>query len=221
MTSVSGRTEGPVLAEWIQSHTIRTVSGKSFVLTEQLKIWLNARSDGRDTKTPLEIFFDAVVASAGSEDQTMLSIMPNAALVFCILLELGLGKLIVSFTRHGISDKSIPIQLQDLRNLSRVLGVSETKLAADFFEMQWRFCPAVFELDMDGEWLPEMILPICSQNLIAEGRTARVYEVSIPEDFVGTRLRQTLPSSRYEDLQSPAGWVSLRFTPSATSLQTS
>jgi hypothetical protein len=191
------------------------VSGKNFVLTEQLKIWLNTRIDGLGTKTLLESCFDAVVASrGGSEDPALLSLVPNIALVFCILLELGLGRLIVSFISHGISDDSIPISVEDLRILSTDLRVSETKLTIDFFEMQWRFCPVVFELDMDGEWLPEMIVPICSQNLIAEGRTARVYEVSIPEDFVGTRLRQALPTSRYENPQNPALWVSLSSTPS-------
>jgi hypothetical protein len=210
MASATGRPDSRTLAEWIQIHTLRSVSGKSFVLTEQLKAWLASKPNGPDAQNLLGSLFDAVRIHRGSEIKTAPSVPENFALVFCILLEHRLEDYLDGLTSHGITNNSLPVSISDLRDLATDLGISETKLTVDFYEMQWRFRPAVFELDMDEEWPPEMIVPICSQVLIAEGRTARVYEVSIPEEFIGKRLRQVMSAARREDSQDPARWVSLR-----------
>jgi hypothetical protein len=52
------------------------------------------------------------------------------------------------------------------------------------------------------------IVPICRQKLIAQGRTASVYEVAIPEDFIGKRLRHAFLTSRYKDPEISTSWVS-------------
>ena len=222
MSSVATPTERHIhlFNQWIQTHTVRAVSGKSFVLTEQLKLWLNSRIDGLGTKNVLASLFDTVVVSKLSKNQTIPPLKANSVLVFCILLELGLGHLLTSFTSNGISDASLPIKEQDLRSLSWNLGVGETKLTVDFFEMQWRFCPAMFELDGCDEWPPGTIVPICRQNLIAQGRTANVYEVAIPEDFIGKRLRHIFLASRYKDPEISASWVSQMLPSSPAAAQT-
>jgi len=193
------------LNEVIQTYTIQAVSGKSFILTERLKVWLSSRCEGLGSKTHLENIFDSIFRSKSAESQEFFSLEQNSVLI-CILLQIGLGHLIASFKNYGISDESLPISREELTSISSKLEVSQTKVVVDFFEFQWRFHPAVFELERDEQWPVEMVIPIYRQTLIAEGRTAKVYEISIPEDFVGPRLRRAAPTSRYKD--PDVGWVS-------------
>jgi hypothetical protein len=178
----------------IRSHSLLSVSGKAFVRTRRLKLWLNStdESAGEETETILESLFNTVVANSVSRHPITTPWDSDTVLIFSILLQLGQANLLPEIIENGISDKSLPLTKDDLRVLSLQIDVDT------FFEMQWQYCGATFELDGDYEWPEEMVIPICSQNLMAEGRTAKVYEVAIPREFLGPKLAHAFWYCRYK-----------------------
>jgi hypothetical protein len=195
----------------IQKHSIHSVSGRSFVLTRKLKSWLNSAVDGLRPQTVLESLYNSIVSIQGSGHLITPPWKSDSVLIFCILLELGLVHLLEEFATNGISDKSLPIDEHDLCALAQNLSHEDDSLADRFFEIQWRYCAPIFDLDGIYEWRQGTVIPICSQNLIAEGRTAKVYEIAVPEDFIGQRLAHEFPHCRRyldSDLNIYPGWVS-------------
>ena len=193
----------------IRTHSTLSVSGKRFILTRRFKSWLNSIADGMGRQTVLErLFFNTVGTNNISGHLATPPWQSNSVLVFCVLLQLSVAHLLHDFSTSGISDSLLPLEKHDVRALFKSLESLNEKLADEFFEMQWQFCAATLELDQDHEWPPEMILPICAQNLIAQGRTAEVFEVAIPEDFIGENLAKAFPNCRHEDPDICPGWVS-------------
>lgn len=200
-----------VFNEQIQKNSAYSVSGRSFVLTERLELWLNSIVDASEPLTMLEILFDAVFVNEALGNGITPPWQSDSVLIFCILIQLGVGNRLQEFVTNGISDKSLPIQEQDLRALAKDLGYVGEGFASNFFEMQWQYLPTTFDLDGVYEWSQERVIPICYQNSIAEGRTAKVYEVAIPEEFIGPKLAHAFPHCRrYLDSDSKInpGWVS-------------
>lgn len=200
-----------IFNQGIQNHSIHSVSGRSFVLTRRLKSWLNSTVDSLRPQTVLESLYNTIVSIEVSGHLITPPWKSDSVLIFCILLELGLAHLLEGFTTNGTSDKSLPIDERDLCALTQNLGHEDDSLADRFFEIQWRYCAAVVDLDGIYEWQQGMVIPICFQNLIAEGRTAKVYEIAVPEDFIGQRLANDFPHCRRyldSDLNICPGWVS-------------
>lgn len=200
-----------IFNEQIQKNSAYSVSGRSFVLTKRLKLWLNSIADTLEPLTMLEILFNTVVVNEASGNGITPPWQSDSVLIFCILIQLGVGNRLQEFVTNGISDKSLPFQEQDLHSLAKDLGHVGETFASKFFVMQWQYLPATLDLDRVYEWPQEKVIPICYQNLIAEGRTAKVYEVAIPEDFIGPNLAHAFPRCRrYLDSDSSInpGWVS-------------
>ena len=119
---------------------------------------------------------------------------PRAGVVlFCILLELGMGNVIDQFVRFELTDSALPI---GAARVARVLPLRESQEL--FLKAQWAFCPVVLSLDMAVDLSEEQILPIYDQRLISSGGTAQVFEIVILEDFVTESLRQVCRRSRHE-----------------------
>ena len=199
-----------IFNQGIQNHSVHSVSGRSFVLTRRLKSWLKSTVDGLRPQTVLENLYNTIVPVEVSGHLITPPWKSDSVLIFCILLELGLAHLLEEFATNGTSDKSLPIDKHDLRVLVQNLSHEDDSLADRFFEIQWRYCAAVVDLDGIYEWQQEMVIPICFQSLIAEGRTAKVYEIAVPEDFIGQRLAHRFPHCRrYLDsaLNICPGWV--------------
>jgi hypothetical protein len=193
----------------IRNHSAISVSGRRFILTRRFNSWLNSLADGMGHQTVLErLFFNTVGTNNISGLLTTPPWQSNSVLVFCILLQLSVAHHLHDFSTSGISDSLLPLEKHNLRALFNSLEILIENLADEFFEIQWQFCAATLELDQDHEWPPQMILPFCIQNLIAQGRTARVFEVSIPEDFIGENLARAFPNCRQEDPEICPGWVS-------------
>lgn len=198
-----------IFNEQIQKNSAYSVSGRSFVLTKRLKLWLNSIADTLEPLTMLEILFNTVVVNEASGNGITPPWQSDSVLIFCILIQLGVGNRLQEFVTNGISDKSLPFQEQDLHSLAKDLGHVGETFASKFFVMQWQYLPATLDLDRVYEWPQEKVIPICYQNLIAEGRTAKVYEVAIPEDFIGPNLAHAFPRCRrYLDSDSSInpGW---------------
>lgn len=192
----------------IPTHSTLSVSGRRFILTRRFKSWLNSIADDVGCQTVLErLFFNTFGTNNVSGPLATPPWQSDSVLVFCILLQLGVAHHLQDLSTAGISDSVLPLEKHDLRALFKSLEILNQKLADEFFETQWKFCAATLELDQDHEWPPEMIFPICAQNLIAVGRTAEVFEVAIPEDFVGKNLSQAFPNCRHEDPDICPGWV--------------
>lgn len=210
--------------EQIKKNSDNSVSGRTFVFTKRLELWLNSMVDILEPLTMLEILFDTVVANEASGNEITPPWQSDSVLIFCILMQLGVGDRLQVFVANGMSDKSLPIPDQNLRALAKDLGHVGEKFASKFQEMQWQYLPATFDLDGVHEWSQDKIIPICYQNSIAEGRTAKVYEVAIPEDFIGLNLAHAFPHCRRylnSDLHINPGWVSqilTNFTPRAQKL---
>jgi hypothetical protein len=53
-----------------------------------------------------------------------------------------------------------------------------------------------------------MVIPICRKEKINnKGGTAPLWQIEVPEEFVGPRLRDVIPSARFFDLNDNGGWV--------------
>lgn len=81
------------------------------------------------------------------------------------------------------------------------MGASNSdQRATDFDNIQWRFCPAQFDLDMGREFWKNRILPICSRQPInlTKGGTAKLWQIAVLEEFVGKELREVVKNSVYD-----------------------
>ncbi len=136
-------------------------------------------------------------------------------LVFSILLELGLGNLVHLWHWQGIVDTSLPIPLWSLKERIKKMDflnfslADVEQLAEKFNNMQWRFCPANFQLNDGEDYNKERIIPICRKDLInTKGGTAKLWQIVVQEEFVGKELREAVSSSRFKDPKGELGMVS-------------
>ncbi|PVH68936.1 hypothetical protein DL98DRAFT_627424 [Cadophora sp. DSE1049] len=187
----------------IQRLTLTSALGREFILTEQLMTWLNSSclEEPRDHSI-LEGLFNDTLAS---HKLTEIHIPPwerESVLLFCLLLHLGLGQHLSEF--RDIFDDDLPLPVDAIHRMSNWLETE--KILDGFYDIQWRYFPARFHLDSFHAWPAEIILPICAKSLIGNGRTASVYEVAIPEEFLGPELRATVVNPRFEDPRVGPGW---------------
>mgnify|MGYP001581328653 FL=1 len=83
------------------------------------------------------------------------------------------------------------------------------ELVDGFDKLQWKFCPAIFEMGMGREFQENEILPFCKKEKINEkGATAELWQIEIPEEFVGPKLRAVVKDGKYDDPNDDLGPVS-------------
>jgi len=122
-------------------------------------------------------------------------ILQNFIAIFCILLEIGGGKYIGSFTSTwDLCDQRLPFD--PLRAPSPFPIVPEdNRFFERFCEKQWRFCVPNFQFPMIRIHFEEKrILPIIQKDLIAGGGSAMLYRIRLhgsynkldPKPTVGT-----------------------------------
>lgn len=187
--------------------TMEAVCGRSYVLVTKLTNWLRSevRWSGSNT-TQAGRLLQAVYRHQNQPGRPInvenFSGVDCCLLVFCILLEVGAGELVHTFQRRGIVDRNLPTDLSSLRHKLNDLPNAE-KLAMDFDEVQWRFCPARFELHCGHEHPKNMIIPICRKEKInSKGGTAQVWQIDVQEEFLSPRLKKVVSSSRFNFSQS-------------------
>jgi hypothetical protein len=80
-------------------------------------------------------------------------------------------------------------------------NVDKIDIANRFDRAQWQFCPAKFEKGDDIDYINEnRIIPICKKKAINnKGGTAVLWHVAVQEEFLGKKLREAVPSSRFVD----------------------
>jgi hypothetical protein len=79
-------------------------------------------------------------------------------------------------------------------------------IGRQFEEARWRFYPAHFEFDVSHNYDKKRILPFLKRVPIGEGEgkggTANLWNISVPEEFVGSKLRRKVASSKFTDEDS-------------------
>ncbi|KAL8820291.1 MAG: hypothetical protein Q9223_001457 [Gallowayella weberi] len=186
----------------VDACTMKAVCDRSYVLVAELAQWL--RSNVHPDKPTTQV--GRLVTAAYRETDILPLSTDNlmakdscCLIIFSILLLLGKGKLIHKFQRHNVLDKHLPIPLQQLQVKLQTAHIPDAeRLAADFDEKQWRFCPAKFGLDYGQEYNEHTILPICKKEKINEkGGTAQMWQIEVKEEFVGQKLKKAVSFSRY------------------------
>ena len=180
--------------------TREAVCGRKYVLVKDFKKWLRDKA-GPDTRiTQAGRLLMAAYRNTSQPGffpvtSEQISTGPDCSLlVFSILLELDEGHLIHQFWKNDLVDHRLPILRYPLQSeLSERMHLPNAKdLAARFDEVQWRYCPAQFELDASKDHYEKKIIPICQKRLINKGGTAEVWEITVQEQFVGVKIQDML-----------------------------
>ena len=189
----------------LREYTTKGVCGRPFVFVERLIQWL--KSDGGAGGSQASRLLAAAYPKA---DPTFLPITTEqlcdraegCLLIFSILLQLDWGDLIDEFWRREKVDKNLPIDLNWLRNTFKELRLPKfdaDELAFRFDYFQWKYCPARFDLNKGWTFIPKRIIPICRRvEINQKGGTAQLWEIEVPEEFVGKKLREVVKESRYD-----------------------
>src|SRR5215469_16961263 len=190
----------------LDSLTKKAACGREFVLVKELMNWL--REPGVPRITPLlraaygtNIWIPISPERISESDQTLL--------VFCILLDLDYGYLIDKFLEKDIF-ASLVIDMEEyireyLQN-EHIKPDQAADIGRRFEEARWRFLPAHFEFDASHNYGEKRILPFLKRVPIGEGEgkggTANLWNISVPEEFVGDKLRKKVSSSKFTDEDS-------------------
>ena len=141
-------------------------------------------------------------------------------IVFSILLKLGWGHLIHLFRNHQLVDSKLPIY--DLVHLKQTLVMMKEQSElpddvpanpdeiAEAFDMaQYRFKPAVFQLEEFPTYNRKWIIPIHTKEKINEkGGTATLWQIEVLAEFVDDKLKDVVESSLYNNEEDTLGPVS-------------
>jgi hypothetical protein len=194
--------------------TVNSACDKPYILVGKLVAWFRSKVGSSTLRTQVDRLLEAVYGSTSQSGTLANSEQISRGegcclLVFSILLDLGAGQLLDGFVRHGLVDRRLPIDRHQLCASLKIMGVLDAeRLGAGFDGLQWRFCPARFELGESYDWPEEMVIPICRKEKINnKGGTAQLWRIEIPEEFVGSRLRDVIPGARFYDLNDNIGWV--------------
>jgi hypothetical protein len=187
-------------AQKISELTQTAVDNRKYVLVEKLQAWMRESPLDKQYLTNTELLLRAAYPT-----ENFLPIEPRrinekghkcSLVVFSILLDLGLGNWIARFAAKGILDGKLPFDLHSLeRKLSGERGGDHA--AERFNERQWKFCPAIFGLGMEEDYVENQIIPICRQSEINTGGTARVDQIVMQAEFVDSSLRNKLQNDHF------------------------
>jgi hypothetical protein len=190
--------------------TVVATCGRPYVLISEFTAWLERKariwSGGQEINTsPANLLLDATYRTWNPappiDVYKLLKGSGRCLLVFSILLEAGVGNCLHKFTRKEKFDSDLPIALYTLKQIFADTGVPEpNQRAEEFNAMQWRFCPARFDLDMDHDFWKDRVLPICNKQEInlTKGGTAKLWQITVLEEFVEEDLRKVAKNSRYD-----------------------
>lgn len=190
--------------QWTQT----AVCGSRFVNVKGLTRWM----ERRDTNKPianagllLVEVYQAEFFPLRTDD--ILNGRDRCILVFSILLELDYGHLIDTFRRAHVVDSnlSLPISYfkdKDLQASLERRGVPDAgRLIEKFTDIKRSYCPVEIEKGMSESLLRgDYVLPFCKRKEVNDkGSTAQVYQILVPEDLVGEKLKEAISESRIVD----------------------
>lgn len=136
---------------------------------------------------------------------------------FCILLEIGQGHLIYGVQREGIADAKLPIAPGLLEEtFMRIDEHHGAVFAQRFHEAQWKYCPLIFDSNIDKNFPAEQVFPICRKREIGRGGQARVFQILVQEEYVTPNLVGRLAKDEHTRIEdNKFGWVSQHYLESS------
>lgn len=196
--------------------TMKGVCGRDYILVRKLTEWLKSqKGDTSEGENQVARLLYQTYRNNGQPEfpisaEQVCAANNCAILVFSILLDIGYGHLIKDFHRHQIVDNQLPSPFQKLRAAFKSLRSPDVvDLAArKFYNRQWAFSPATFDLHLGQEWAENRVIPICNKEEINVGGTAKVYQIEVQEEFVSGQLKEVVSASRYNNPNDRLGYVS-------------
>ena len=199
----------------LDEYTRKAACGRHFILVDRLQDWLRSPIGGEATYAS-RLLYRVAYSNRHKPGPPITSdkFSPGddcCLLVFAILQKLGRGHLIDVFSRKKRVDKLLPIPRDDLDAIEN--DGHHPGLASEFFELQHSFRPAGFNLRDRNEWDEDKVVPIYRKVPIKRGGTAELWQIEVPEEYVGHALRDMASGSRFnEGSEQDPDWVS--FPPS-------
>ncbi|KAF2114185.1 kinase-like domain-containing protein [Lophiotrema nucula] len=173
--------------------------GRPYIRTDPLIEWMRATEPRHGSSNADRLLLEAYNVKGWS------SFLPistskicdgghdRCAIVFSILLEIGLAHMIHDVQKRGIIDQFVPMSLADLKSkFSDIDPSNGIRLAELFDRAQWKFRPVMMTWDMDREYQEQHYLPFCRKTEIGKGGQARVFQIAVQEDYVDNDLRKRL-----------------------------
>ncbi|OCT51221.1 hypothetical protein CLCR_07949 [Cladophialophora carrionii] len=179
----------------LEKWKVTAVCKRQYIQVQKLKRWM---MEGQPTN------IDRLLFACGGRKKSF-SLVSNkitegprkCLLVFGILLELDSGALIEDLRSNEVNDNRLPIPLAVLERHTAFRQYPE--LLRRFEKAQWKYCALAFELNEPQSLTADHIVPICFKQQISEGGTARIYEITVQEEFVTEALAKAVPRSRFDD----------------------
>lgn len=195
----------------LNEYTRKAVCGRDFILVDRLQEWLRSPVGGEGT------YADRLLHRVAYSNRhkpgppiTSDKFKPGddcCLLVFSILQKLGRGHLIDVFSRKKKIDKLLPISREDLNAIEN--DGRHPGLSSEFFDLQHCFRPASFDLHDSNDWGEDKVIPIYRKIPIKSGGTAKLWQIDVPEEYVGHALRDIASGSRFnEGSEQDPDWVS-------------
>lgn len=190
-----------------QSTFTSALDGRSFVRFSPVAEWLTTLTN-RDT-APTRRIDDIHSLLCPKKKNLEYSNVQNADIQiksFCILFTIGCLEILDILSPYTLLDRDLPLSMRMLQELAHKDASDRfTSFINDFFEAQWSFCPATFDLSKDKTLKSEFVIPISSMKIIGAGRTACIYEVTVSEEFLEPSLADSLSFSRSRDIDDAVG----------------
>ena len=125
-------------------------------------------------------------------------------MILCILFEMNRVDVMEDMLTHEVTDDTLPVSMEFLHDLFRhkIDKVSQDGMASQFYDLQWRYCPARFKLLGRHRFTSETVLPISRRVHIATGSTACVWQIAIPEEFLDRDIAQSLAGAMFNDAEN-------------------
>ena len=186
----------------LKEYTRTAACKRRFVLVEKLLDWLRSSVEPRVSHADRLLHVAYSKRTVPGLPITIEKFQPGndcCVLVFCILHMLDCENKIDVFVRRRKIDRLLPLRWDSVQDTFRAAGVENQDLPSRFYELQYLFCPAKFEMYGADDWGQEVVIPISTKNLIKKGSTRELWQISVPEEFVGPRLRHIASGSRFDN----------------------
>ena len=199
----------------LKEHKREAACGRHFILVDRLQDWLRSPIGGKGTYASR--LLHRVAYSNWHKPGLPISsdkFKPGddcCLLVFSILLNLERGDLIDVFSQKKLVDRLLPIPRHELDAIAN--DGDHSGLSSAFFELQHLFRPASFDLHDRNIWGEDKVVPIYRKIPIKAGGTAKLWQIDVPEEYVGHALRDISSGSRFNaGSEEDPDWVSFPST---------
>ena len=197
----------------LEEYTRTAVCGRKFILVDKLLKWLRSPVEAQITRA--DHLLRAAYREWASPGRPITSYAFREGadcclIVFCILQTIGCGSKVHFFKRKGKVDGQIPFTRETVQDIFRAASVEDEELPSKFYDVQYRFRPAKFDLREGSDWDAEIVIPIYQKNLIKRGGVGELWQINVPEEFVTPMLRSVASGSRFNasaDSEEEPDWV--------------